>query len=216
MKNKLLSAVLASACILGCALTFTACAGEGEHTHDYSSEWSSDSTYHWHECSNEGCPEKQKDKAEHSDADEDGKCDECKYLLTDESGNENGSGNGSGDEEKKPDSMAGKTFAYSRWECPDPEAYESARQNFASMTFEFIGEYKVSITQPVQGRTLKGTYSQSGDTITFNVTQYVASSDGQTYDVSMTMSLEYVGGELKYSSKLPTDEYMYIYFSLKS
>ena len=47
------------------------------HTHDYSTEWSSDGTYHWHECQNAGCDAAVIDKEIHFDASADGFCDEC-------------------------------------------------------------------------------------------------------------------------------------------
>ncbi len=48
-------------------------------THAYSTLWSMDGTHHWHEvtCTHAIAPA---DKAEHTDADDDGICDVCEYL----------------------------------------------------------------------------------------------------------------------------------------
>ncbi len=50
------------------------------HTHTYSDEWTSDSMYHWHAatCEHTGSVS---EKALHEDADEDGHCDTCGYLI---------------------------------------------------------------------------------------------------------------------------------------
>ncbi len=45
--------------------------------HTYSTQWSNDSNRHWHECN---CGAKA-DSASHSDANKDGKCDQCKYTV---------------------------------------------------------------------------------------------------------------------------------------
>lgn len=56
-----------------------------KHEHDWSTEWSSDGTYHWHECLNPGCDitdNKDKDgygKHEYSD-DQDTTCNICGYV----------------------------------------------------------------------------------------------------------------------------------------
>ena len=45
--------------------------------HAYSTQWSNDSNHHWHECS---CGVKA-DTAPHSDANKNGKCDQCSYTV---------------------------------------------------------------------------------------------------------------------------------------
>lgn len=73
--------IVALVVVLCCAFSMAAC-NEGEHTHEYDSAWTNDSTYHWHECKGEGeCGAKQKDKAAHIDEDENGKCDVCDYDM---------------------------------------------------------------------------------------------------------------------------------------
>ena len=47
--------------------------------HSYSTEWSTDETNHWHECTECGA---KKDEAEHADADKDHKCDVCEKVLS--------------------------------------------------------------------------------------------------------------------------------------
>lgn len=51
------------------------------HTHEYSESWRTDGEFHWHECTAAGCGEKVKDKAGHTDADGDEKCDGCGYDM---------------------------------------------------------------------------------------------------------------------------------------
>ncbi len=75
--------MLAAVSALGCAIGLSAC-GDEKHSHDYGTDWKQDETYHWHECKNEGCDEKEKDKAKHADNDSDGKCDACNYALISE------------------------------------------------------------------------------------------------------------------------------------
>lgn len=59
---KKLILLLLTVCIcLSVSVMFTACG----HEHTYKTEWSSDTTHHWHACEVEGCTE-QIDKAEHS------------------------------------------------------------------------------------------------------------------------------------------------------
>ena len=57
-----------------------ACGHEVALVHPFATEWTSDATHHWHKCTVEGCTEIS-DKAEHVDADNDGKCDICAYVL---------------------------------------------------------------------------------------------------------------------------------------
>ena len=52
------------------------------HTHTYSTEWSTDSANHWHECS---CGDK-KDLAPHVDANNDHNCDVCGKKMSDHTG----------------------------------------------------------------------------------------------------------------------------------
>ncbi len=80
MKKKLLIILTATATLCG-TLALSACDGcNGGHTHDYGG-WKTDKVYHWHECKNDGCDEKIKDKTAHADSDNDGECDECGYPL---------------------------------------------------------------------------------------------------------------------------------------
>ncbi len=51
--------------------------------HKYKTEWSADTSKHWHECS--VCGDK-KDEAAHADANKDHNCDVCKKKLTDHTG----------------------------------------------------------------------------------------------------------------------------------
>ena len=53
------------------------------HTHTYSTEWSTDSANHWHECS--VCGDK-KDLAAHVDANNDHNCDVCDKKMSDHTG----------------------------------------------------------------------------------------------------------------------------------
>ena len=52
------------------------------HTHTYSTEWSTDSANHWHECT---CGDK-KDLAAHVDANKDHNCDVCGKKMSDHTG----------------------------------------------------------------------------------------------------------------------------------
>ena len=52
------------------------------HTHTYSTEWSTDSANHWHECT---CGDK-KDLAAHADANNDHNCDVCGKKMSDHTG----------------------------------------------------------------------------------------------------------------------------------
>ena len=52
------------------------------HTHTYSTEWSTDSANHWHECT---CGDK-KDLAAHVDANNDHNCDVCDKKMSDHTG----------------------------------------------------------------------------------------------------------------------------------
>ena len=59
--------------------------GGGEHTHSYG-DWSKDGTSHWHECTDDDCPNREEsinDKAAHVyDDDADTTCDVCGYERT--------------------------------------------------------------------------------------------------------------------------------------
>ena len=64
MKRKSLFTILAIALMLVLSLSvLTACNKDGKH--NFSEEWSSNETHHWHACADKGCKEI-KDKAEHS------------------------------------------------------------------------------------------------------------------------------------------------------
>ncbi len=81
---KKLFAMLTSAVVLtACAFSFAACGGDTpKHTHDYGTQWVTNSTHHWHECKNDGCDQKEKDKAAHLDNDNNGKCDTCDDTMS--------------------------------------------------------------------------------------------------------------------------------------
>lgn len=81
---KKLFAMLTSAVVLtACAFSFAACGDDTpKHTHDYGTQWVTNSTHHWHECNNDGCDQKEKDKAAHLDNDNNGKCDTCDYTMS--------------------------------------------------------------------------------------------------------------------------------------
>ncbi|MGN0813124.1 MAG: pectinesterase family protein [Candidatus Coproplasma sp.] len=74
--TKLLSVfVIAGAIGMGSMMSFAGCG----HTHTAGSDWQSDETNHWHDCTaGDG---EQLDKAEHVDADSNGKCDVCGYDV---------------------------------------------------------------------------------------------------------------------------------------
>ncbi len=90
MKMKIFAKLTLCVLSVSCAISVAACGGGGNnsHTHNYGAEWVTNSTHHWHECQNDGCNEKEKDKAQHSDGNADGKCDVCNYVL-----NAGGAGN---------------------------------------------------------------------------------------------------------------------------
>ena len=86
MKRKISVICSLLACLVG-ALLFAGCAdfnailGDmGLHSHNYKTEWLHNATYHWHECQNIGCNERQIDKEAHVDEDENGACDVCGYT----------------------------------------------------------------------------------------------------------------------------------------
>ena len=60
--KKLVSLLLAVCMCLSVGTMLTAC--DEEHTHTYKTEWTYDTTHHWHECSGEDCVDVS-DKAEH-------------------------------------------------------------------------------------------------------------------------------------------------------
>lgn len=51
MRKKILNFVLTLCLIIPCVLALSACKKDEEHTHTYSSKWSSDENYHWHQAS---------------------------------------------------------------------------------------------------------------------------------------------------------------------
>ncbi len=81
--KKFLSILTAAVCVMACAFSFAACGGDTpKHTHDYGTDWVTSTTHHWHECRNDGCDQKEKDKAAHIDGDNNGKCDTCDYTMS--------------------------------------------------------------------------------------------------------------------------------------
>ena len=74
----LVISVLCASLFAACSIDFRALLGLSKpHTHNYSSDWKSDTVYHWRECQNSGCDEKESDKDQHYDFDGDGDCDVC-------------------------------------------------------------------------------------------------------------------------------------------
>ncbi|MBQ3019473.1 MAG: hypothetical protein IJD77_02635 [Clostridia bacterium] len=62
MKKTRLSTILLLVLTLLCSIFIFASCGENDHTHNYSTEWAKDGSYHWQACS--GC-EETRNKAEH-------------------------------------------------------------------------------------------------------------------------------------------------------
>lgn len=75
IKKQLLLMLLAVVLALSLAVIFTACNNQHEHT--YSTEWTADADYHWHEATCNDTREV-KDRSQHS-FNEDGKCTVCNY-----------------------------------------------------------------------------------------------------------------------------------------
>ena len=80
MKKKLLSFILAICMILPCSLALTACGSNPPddppaHTHNWSTEWTTNSSEHWYTC--DGCDEK-KDKGIHTFVSK--TCSVCGYV----------------------------------------------------------------------------------------------------------------------------------------
>ena len=71
--KKLLSLFLVVCVSVSLCVTLAACGGTGSeiHTHDFDTEWSKNSTHHWHKCADSECTQIS-DKAEHSFTD--GRC----------------------------------------------------------------------------------------------------------------------------------------------
>ncbi len=68
MNKKLTVVILSVLMLFSMCLSLTACGEEEikpQHTHEFSTEWTYDDTYHWHKCIGEGCAEI-KDKATHN------------------------------------------------------------------------------------------------------------------------------------------------------
>lgn len=61
-----------------CGYIITPALNHGDN-HTPREEWLSDAEGHWHGCT--GCEEQRLDFASHTDADEDGNCDECGYVI---------------------------------------------------------------------------------------------------------------------------------------
>lgn len=73
--KKIINSIIAGVIALSMAVAFTACGG---NEHNFSDKWSSDATSHWHDCTDEGCKEKDA-LAAHVWGD-DGKCTVCNYV----------------------------------------------------------------------------------------------------------------------------------------
>ncbi len=55
-------------------------AAQLNHTHNAESEWTSNTTHHWHDCTD--CEGQELDKATHDDGNSDGRCDTCNYQMS--------------------------------------------------------------------------------------------------------------------------------------
>jgi hypothetical protein len=71
--KKIITFLLACVMIFACGMV-VAC--DTSHTHDFSADWSSDATYHWHACKVSGCSEKA-DLAQHDTLGENQSCSVC-------------------------------------------------------------------------------------------------------------------------------------------
>ena len=81
--KKIISMFIAVVCVAACSFSFAACGDNTpKHAHDYGTSWVTNSTHHWHECKNDGCDRKEKDKAAHIDGDNNGKCDTCDHTMS--------------------------------------------------------------------------------------------------------------------------------------
>lgn len=74
--TKLLSVFLIAG-VVGTGAAAVGCTQRG-HEHTAGENWHQDETSHWHVCKED---ETILDKADHADSDNDGKCDECDYVL---------------------------------------------------------------------------------------------------------------------------------------
>ena len=75
IRKQLLLILLAVALVLSLAVVFTAC--NKQHEHAFSTEWTTDADYHWHEATCNDTREV-KDRGQHS-FNEDWKCTLCNY-----------------------------------------------------------------------------------------------------------------------------------------
>ncbi len=50
-------------------------------THDFTGDWETDATHHWHTCANDAC-NAEDTKTKHYDGNSDGRCDNCYYVIT--------------------------------------------------------------------------------------------------------------------------------------
>lgn len=71
--------VLSFCCILSAMFVLSACGG---HKHSFASEWSHDTEYHWHECTDKDCTEKSEYKKHDYSNDTDPTCDTCGFERT--------------------------------------------------------------------------------------------------------------------------------------
>lgn len=79
MKNtkRILSLVISVVLVFGALVALTACGG---HTHEFEEAWTTDATNHWHKATCEHAEEKG-DLGAHADADNNGACDVCNYVM---------------------------------------------------------------------------------------------------------------------------------------
>lgn len=76
MKKVFFALVISISCLFG----LVACV-HTNHVHNYSTDWSTNSSEHWHECQNDDCNEKRIDVGKHIDSDINNKCDVCNCNI---------------------------------------------------------------------------------------------------------------------------------------
>ncbi len=79
-KHNLIFSIVTSFClVLSAMFILTACGG---HKHSFASEWTYDTEYHWHSCTDKDCTEKSEYKKHDYSSDTDPTCDTCGYERT--------------------------------------------------------------------------------------------------------------------------------------
>lgn len=78
-RKSILTFVLTVCCMLSAMFVFAACGG---HKHSFSNEWTYDTEYHWHECTDKDCTEKSEYKKHDYSNDTDPTCNTCGFERT--------------------------------------------------------------------------------------------------------------------------------------